>query len=605
MCGIVGTIGYKNRSLLEDMNEMQFHRGPDSAGVYWNCNSNVGLAMRRLSIVDLENGSQPMFNEDGSVVVVFNGEIFNAPELREKLVKKGHTFKTTNSDTEVIVHLYEEYKNDMFGILNGMFAIALYDLNAEKLLLARDHVGIKPLFYEVNDGKVRFASELKSIVKTNNFKSAIDNEALSHYLSIQFIPAPLTIYSKVKKLEAGESIVIDVNTLEIEHFKYWDINRYTNNKAINDYDEAVNIVKKEVSEAIKRWEMSDVPVACLLSGGLDSSILTSVISKSNEVEAYTLGFSAAEDIDERKLAELVASRNNVNINEIILEAEDLLQELPEMVEALDEPYGGGIPSWFVYKELGAKYKVAITGVGGDELFGNYGKWKRYESLEERLYYVKNFVFSGGGIRELILYPHGSIYHMYMSDRLKRKFLQKTKFNKNSNTARMYHEQLKGIKDKSYRNKIVGIDFRMQLPEEFLMMTDRFSMAHSVEARTPFLDRKLIEKVMSINPKLRTNEISYKKLIMDACGDLLPEELLRAKKKGFVIPYKEWLRGELRNQMENFMSKEYLEEQGIFNYKISEKLWNSFCYKENDRYTAFVWTVFMFQLWYENNRIYIV
>lgn len=593
MCGIVGTVGIKNNERLKVMNQIQFHRGPDSEGMYWNEKEKVGLAMRRLEIVDITMGSQPMFNENKDIVIVFNGEIFNAPELRKKLMLKGHSFETLNSDTEVLVHLYEEIGQDMLNELNGMFAFLIWDNNKKILFGARDYAGIKPLYYFKEKDTLLAASELKSIISGGGINKELDMQSISDYLSLQFIPSPRTIYKDIKKLGAGEAFIYNVYENSFYVYRYWNVKNCIADRYMY-YDEAVWMIRKKMTIAVERWKMSDVQTSCLLSGGIDSASLVAMLSsEGNIINTFTLGFENECDVDERRLAALVANRYHTHHTEIILKEDDLLSDLNEMIYALDEPYAGGIPSWYVYKMIGKQYKVAFTGVGGDELFGNYGKWIRYESRKNRFGAYRWEYKKGVSVMNFIRYPYGSIYHKYMPDNIKKKIF----IHAFTDVDYLYEMMIKENKTKSWKNTIPCIDFKMQLPDEFLFMTDRFSMAHSVEARTPFLDKEFIQTVFGILPEIRTSSQSLKGLYIDAVKDLLPNEIINAPKKGFIIPYEHWLKGKLKNLVEYYFSVDFVKRQGIFNRNLKDVLLQPFM-KGESQYTPYIWTILMFQLWYD-------
>lgn len=603
MCGIVGCVGLNTPEQLERMNQLQLHRGPDEGGVYWDDKAKVGLAMRRLGIVDLATGSQPMYNEDRSIVIVFNGEIFNAPELRKKLLQHGHKFASKNSDTEVLVHLYEEKGKDMLQELNGMFAFLIWDSKKAIVLGARDYAGMKPLYYAKQGKNILFASELKCIVGSGDFKGKLDMQSVSDFLSLQFIPAPRTIYENVKKLGAGEAFLYDVNEEKFDLFQYWSVKECFHNNVKKS--EVKHIIRNELEQAVLRWKMSDVPTACLLSGGIDSAALVGLLSKqgNDTLNTFTLGFENEDSIDERSLASVVAKKYETNHTEVVISADDLLSEVKSMVDALDEPYAGGIPSWYMYKIIGEKYKVAFTGVGGDELFGNYGKWIRYENIVARFQCYSKELKRGAGVTELLKHPYGSIYHKYMPEKLKQQIFLSDGSQKFFAVNERYEILLKDKEIESWKDIVPYIDFRMQLPDEFLFMTDRFSMAHSVEARTPFLDKKFIQTVLSIEPNARTNSKLLKETFIESVKDILPQQIIDAPKKGFVIPYQRWLQNNMKELVSYYFSEEFLIKQGIFKGNMREILLDPFM-KGKSQYTPFIWNIFMFQLWYDMNKVYI-
>lgn len=595
MCGIVGLIKYNSKELLLKMNEIQFHRGPDYGGSYWDNEKLVGLAMRRLSIVDISSGKQPMENEDGTIILIFNGEIFNAPILRRELIKKGHIFKTESSDTEVLVHLYEEYEENMLNMLNGMFAFAIYDKNRNIIFIARDQMGIKPVHYVYNGTQLAFASEIKSLRTTGIAGRRINKESLWNYLSFQCVPAPLTIFEDINTLPCAHYLIYDMNDSSLKVEKYWDciVNRKIYTGTERDLREYVNV---NIEEAIERWTMSDVPLACSLSGGLDSSIIAAIVSKRHELHTYSLGFMDYEGYDERTLAAELAEKYDTKHEEIILTPNELLKDITDIIQTLDSPYAGGIPSWFVFKRICGQEKVVFNGTGGDELFGNYSKWLRYEHPIERLRVYRQFLNWGESINEFFKHFTGSIYHKYLTENMKKDILI-LEDGEDFNTNRSIETLFQSCPSREWRDRIPYIDFKIQLPEEFLMMLDRFSMHFSMEARVPFLDRELVEKMLGIPGSLRTQKYNPKYLLKEAMGGLLPENYLTAPKRGFVMPYKEWLQKELKEAVFDLCTGDYIQRQGLFSENIEKGLIKPF-YEGKDDLTPIVWTIFMFQLWYQ-------
>lgn len=596
MCGIVGTVKYRDKEILHKMNEIQVHRGPDSQGVFWSEELLVGLAMRRLSIVDLENGTQPMYNENRHCALVFNGEIFNADILRKELLKKGHTFVTVSSDTEVLVHLYEEYGTDMLNYLNGMFAFAICDMDRKRIFVARDQMGIKPLHYIFDGSKLAFASEMKSLTGVGLSQKKIDENALWQYLSFQCVPAPMTIYEDIRILPAAHYMLFDIETAELKIEKYWDC--IENRKKYEGSAEELSLfVRKQVEEAVERWTMSDVPLACSLSGGLDSTIIAAIVSRKRELHTYSLGFENESEFDERRLAKLVAQKCGTRHTEIVLTPDELLKDFGKMIKSMDTPYGGGVPSWFVFREISGNEKVAFNGTGGDELFGNYSKWLRYEHPLERYKQTKHFLQIGEKKTEFVLHPNGTIYHKYMTEGMKNRVVNKPHhgiINTNTWLEKTWRECPSG----HWRDRIPYVDFKIQLPEEFLMMLDRFSMNFSIEARVPFLDRELVENILGIPAQLRTKKYNAKYLLKEAFGDMLPEELLSFPKSGFAIPQNAWLKNELKEMVVDMCTGTTIKQQGLFSVDLEKQLILPFYNGRNDL-TLLVWTVLMFQRWYFN------
>lgn len=598
MCGIVGYTGANDPGLLKAMNFSQVYRGPDDEGYFADEANRINLAMRRLSIVDLEDGHQPMSNNDDSLWIVFNGEIFNTFDLRKELEKEGYSFRTNHSDTETLIYMYQHYGTGMLKYLNGMFAFVIYDKKNRKLFGARDHFGIKPLYYSLVREKFSFASELKSLLKLPWIGREINAQSVYHYFTFQAVPAPATIFEKVQKLPAGHYLEYYFEKNELKTDSYWKPRLSTMDVSELVEKNLPSVIREKFLQAVSRWSLSDVPIGCSLSGGVDSSAIVAAMAQTGNtpVRTYTVGYTDAPDIDETKYAALVARKWNTEHHEIMVRPDDLLKELDRMTFHLDEPYAGGLPSWFVYKTMSKDVKVAMTGSGGDELFGNYGKWKFYENFRSHLYRIRRYIADGGRLSHLLRYPNGSHHYPYYNDGFKQRQLFNNEFIKNiTPSAALLQLYWNGS---SKRDAVAKVDLRLQLPEEFLLMTDRFSMAFSVEARTPFLDVEFAEFIYSIPSSIRTEIGSLKYLFINAIKDWLPPELLSAPKKGFVLPLDKWLRNELKDEVEALLDKKFLEHQGIFNpgirKTIVEPFYKNLAHKNQDWR---LWELLMFQKWY--------
>lgn len=633
MCGIVGIIGRQEPSWLGAMNASLTHRGPDDFGEYRDDEADVALAMRRLSILDLAGGHQPMSNEGGSVWIVFNGEIYNSPEIRAWLVARGHRFATTNSDTEVLLHLYEEKGEEMLQELNGMFAFVIYDRNRKLLFGARDRVGIKPLYYSKRPGFFAFASELKSLLTLPNTERRVDEQSAFHFMTLLYVPGESSIFAGIKRLPPGHWFKLSLPEQELVIQPYWKLN--VHRPEARSENEWCDLIRHQLEEAVSRWMLSDVPVGCSLSGGLDSSTIIGLLSRMGYegVKTYSLGFAGQdeEEWDELSLARRVAARWGTEHSEIILHPEELLDDLIQMVWHLDEPYGGGLPSWYVFRSMSEDVKVGLTGTGGDELFGNYGKFLDFENsrlqqlshrhpyLREMGQHLPGWVWSAWrkmlsaapndllaeikprlmDMEQVCRSPFGHYYYasqIYFSDRLKRESVFGVASAGLKDTASYLQHLHDEAASSNVRDVIAYVDFQTQLPEEFLLMTDRFSMAHSLEARTPFLDHTLIEMIYRIPPSIRTQGGNLKYLLKRAVGDILPDEIKGARKRGFVIPVKLWLRGRLRPLAERLLSPERLQQQGIFRPAFYHRYVRPHLEGQAD-HTWQVWAALMFQLWH--------
>lgn len=603
MCGIVGILGSQEDTWIELMNNAQIHRGPDDSGVFRALSGKLTLAMRRLSIIDINDGHQPMIDSATGNVIVFNGEIFNAPQLRKQLERTGSVFQTDHSDTEVLLQLYKKFGPQMLDHINGMFAFVIYNPSKGTLFGARDQTGIKPFFYSCNTGQLVFASELKSILMLPFISRELDRQSIHHYLTLQFVPSPRTIYKDVNKLPAGHSFTYCVKTSTMVIERYWippcgDENR---NMDVTTDSAASAQLRTHLEAAVKRWSTSDVPVGCSLSGGLDSSAVVGLMAQSSDqpVNTWSLGFEDLDEVflDERALASEVSKKWGTNHHEIIMRPRDILNDLDSMVVSLDEPYAGGLPSWYVYKAMATEVKVVMTGTGGDELFGNYGKWRGYYGFSA----IKRFAqrTKSQGIKEVLKYPNGARYNGYFLENEKKKICGNTDGLFES-TPQLIENIWREAKASDPRQAVAYVDLATQLPEEFLMMTDRFSMAWSLEARTPFLDRDLMEYALSLNADLKTNPKNLKIILKNAVGDLVPKNVLRASKRGFVLPIRSWIKGALRPMVELYLGEKFLKDQDIFDRRIYKQYVIPHMNDSADNSWR-IWTLLMFQLWWAQSQ----
>ena len=557
MCGIAGVVGAWDDALLERLGASLRHRGPDGGGVVTE--GDVALVARRLAILDLETGEQPMTSPSGRSTIVFNGEIYNAPQLRERLERAGRVFATDHSDTEVVLAQWEEHGAAGLQALNGMVAFALLDREQRELVLVRDRLGIKPLYY--TDAPFAFASELRTLLHGPGIERELDRESLFHYLSLRFVPGERSILAGVKRLAPGHLLRHDLERGVTSVQRWWKLEL----GGAADPGE----LRGRLREAVVRWTLADVPVAVSLSGGLDSSAVTALLAESGAaMRTYSLGF-AGED-DELPLARALAERWGTDHHEAVVDADELLDDLLQMVWALDEPYGGGLPSWYVYRFMAEDVKVGLTGTGGDELFGNYRRFVPFERARLR-------ALRRGDVRRYHFEPS-----YYFADEEKRA-LGIDGPDTSALLQRVYDES----GSSHSRDSVLYLDVATQLPDEFLHVTDRFSMAWSLEARTPFLDHELVEYVASLPPEVRTDADDPKRLLRAAVAELLTPAHLEAPKQGFVFPLERWLRGELRPLAERLVSREHLRAQGIFREDAD------FLALDAER----LWPVLMFQLWH--------
>ena len=598
MCGIVGLCGAQDPSWLTALNRRIVHRGPDDHGEYRDPAAGVSLAMRRLSILDLSGGHQPMGTEDGGCWIVFNGEIYNAGDLRTDLEKQGVRFQTNHSDTEVLLRLYQKEGPSMLKKLNGMFAFVIYDRNRRLLFGARDRLGIKPLYYTEQGGLFAFASELKALLSLPGFRREIDNGSLYHYMSLLYVPGEQSIFQGIRRLPPAHCFTYTLSDKQLKIERYWDFP--TEEQQGISVEDWASRIRRQLETAVRRWVISDVPVGYALSGGVDSPALVGLLATQGmrNLKTYSLGFAAPEEQhwDELPRAREVAKRWGTDHQEIILQPGDLLKDLVRMVWFLEEPYGGGLPSWYVFEFMHREVKVGVTGTGGDELFGNYGKFRFLENPWLRTKrgirkILEPGIHGGSSPTEILL---DSVY--YLTDPVKKQQI----FEKSQVPTEETSRYLSRCWDRSgpgqIRRGIARLDCTTQLPDEFLQMTDRFSMAHSLEARVPYLDHELVELCFQIPAGLRMRSTDPKYLLKMAVRDLLSDSLLSAPKRGFVIPVQRWLREELRPLAEQLLHPDRLKRQGIFR----PDFWTTFVRPHLEGRADFTWVVWaglMFQLWH--------
>ena len=558
MCGIAGVVGSWDDALLERLGASLRHRGPDGGGAVTD--GEVALVARRLAIIDLEDGDQPMTSPSGRSTIVFNGEIFNAPELRARLEAAGRVFATDHSDTEVVLALWEERGESAQRELNGMFAFALLDRERRELVLVRDRLGIKPLYYA--ERPFAFASELKALLHVPGVSRELDGESLFHYLSLRFVPGERSIFRDVRRLPPGHLLRVDLETGARRTERWWKLE-------FRRDETAAERLREELAAAVRRWTLSDVPIAVSLSGGLDSGAVTALLAAGGaSVRTYSVGFGDGDD--ELPLAQELARRWGTDHHELVVSPDELLDHLLQMVWALDEPYGGGLPSWFVYRFMAEDVKVGLTGTGGDELFGNYRRFVPFERARLRR-------LRGADVRRYHFEPS-----YYFGDDEKRALGVD-----GADTAALLQSVYDESGSESTRDSVLYLDASTQLPDEFLHVTDRFSMAWSLEARTPFLDHELVELVASIPPEQRTDADDPKRLLRAAVSDLLTPAYLEAPKRGFVFPLDRWLQNELRPLGQRLLDPERLRAQGILRPD------HDYLSLDAER----LWPLLMFQLWH--------
>lgn len=623
MCGINGYFQFKRELDSEQtgaavhlMNEKIIHRGPDEEGIFRN--DEIGMGIRRLSIIDLQTGKQPMYNEDGSLAIIANGEIYNYKSLKSDLLSKGHIF-TSMSDSEVILHCYEEYGEDCFNKLTGMFAFAIYNIIEQKLIIARDRAGEKPLYYYKDKTKFIFASELKSILVNETVPKIICKKALNQYLQLTYIPAPLTIIENISKLLAGHYMVIQRDG-EIVIRQYWDA-KYDEGSIITNYDECRKLLREAMFEAVEECMNSDVPLGAFLSGGIDSATIVGTMSKisSKPIETFTIGFKN-KGFDESNRAELTSKLHNTKHHIFWLDYNNTLPELDKILNNIDEPFADSsyIPTYLVSKCARQYVKAVLTGDAGDELFGGYSKYliryyaDKYKSMPKwfRENIIKRTVFSLPDKGETMRKIRKVIDNAEKDIFTQRKNLMCLGF-KSNELPLLLSEYTNGVEaldfikdyyDKGYSadneiNSALYTDFKVVLEGDMLPKVDRAGMLCSLEARVPMLHKNVVETAFIIPYKYKINSSNSKIILKDTFSDLIPKELLNARKSGFGVPVGDWLRNELKYELMLLTDRSFIEEQAIFNYNYIEQLIKEH-YSFTKNRSSELWTLFVFQKWYK-------
>ncbi len=630
------------------MCERIVHRGPDSEGLWTD--DRVALGMRRLSVIDLKTGDQPVFNCDRSVVVMMNGELYNYREVRADLEKRGHKFET-ETDTEILPHLYEEYGDAMVDHVNGMFAFALWDTRKKKLLIARDRFGEKPLYYGVFDGKLIYGSEPKALLAHPSVKPEINLDALRHCLSFDYVPAPMSIYKGISKLPAGHLLTVENG--EIKTRRYWNLSwqkpdregglvtrhdhgnganaqldrpALPNGQASASFDSKASDLKELLSDAVRMRLVSDVPLGILLSGGIDSSTIAAFATQhaTEKVKTFSIGFEE-DSFDESKYARLVAKHLNTEHHEEILSAGKAGDLVSEIGTWLDEPLSDGslIPTYLLSRFVRQHVTVALGGDGGDELFAGYPMYYAHKAAG---YYAAIPSFIRNGLIEPVVNALPVSTKNMSFDYKAKRFVAATKFDAVTRHHSWFgsfsidqHERLltpdvlnnsggdiyKGAREMlplsdatTEIERMQFLDINFYLAEDILTKVDRAAMAVSLETRAPFLDPRVARFAASVPLEYKLKGSKGKFILKEAVKDLIPAEIINRPKKGFGIPVAEWLKGRLNPLLHDMLAPERLKSQGLFNADYVQTL-----IKEHETGIAShhkeLWTLLVFQLWWEN------
>jgi asparagine synthase (glutamine-hydrolysing) len=620
MCGING-FNFSSEELIRKMNEKVKHRGPDGDGVFV-CDK-VSFGHTRLAIIDLsDKASQPMFSEDNSIVLIFNGEIYNFQDLRKELREKGYKFNS-NSDSEVIVNSYREFGVDCVKKINGIFAFAIYDKRDDSVFIARDRVGVKPLYYywdnnpsaNSGQGKFIFSSEIKAILE-HGIKKEVDIDALNIYFRTLYVPAPFTMFRGVKKLEPGSYLIYKNNKLENK--KYWQPNDFSN---IEEYDDAKSQIEKLMKDSVRLQLISDRPVGVFLSGGVDSTVITGLVSEITKSKVKT--FSCKYDVDsdkfnsDAKLAKQTSEHYGTDHQEILITGRDAKDNLFDVFYHMDEPVSNTtqIATYILSKHTKEKVAVVLGGDGGDELFGGYERYKLSRMISEYQndsgilkkilgnLFIKIGSIGIPSLSKMKLPPDASRYLSFMAQKEKDLVFLKSGINNSSITKDFYQEKYFSennaeLNKKDFEKMFMWADVRSWLVDESLMRSDKMSMAYGLEQRVPILDHRLVELSLKIPTNWKIRGTDTKAIFKDAMKSYIPDYVLKEPKRGWFSPTSIWLRNDLKDIVYEVLSPEYNKgAQEFFDFeKIKQMLddhIDSKAYHMN-----LLWALLTFQIWYK-------
>ncbi len=621
MCGIAGIFEYKSRkridkAILHGMLSTIEHRGPDERGVLFT--GDLAVGMQRLSIIDLAGGKQPISNEDGKVTIVFNGEIYNYRELRETLRSRGHILRTS-SDTEVIVHLYEDLGEDCVKELRGMFAFALWDSARKRLFIARDRLGIKPVYYTDQNGSLIFGSEIKSILAHPDVVASLNLEGLGHYISLKYVPAPETMFSGICALPPGHLLTCDRNGSKVR--RYWDLSFSESKENHRSEETCAEQLEALLRESVRLHLMSDVPFGAFLSGGVDSSVVVALMQQvmNVPVKTFSVGFrgGGSEVFSELPFARLVANRFKTDHHEIYVTPDDFMDLAGKIVWHLDQPIADNacVANYMVSRLAAQHVKMVLTGEGGDELFAGYARYagERLSSVFQFLpAQVKssalNLVQQLPGSRRLKI----ALFAFCQPDELTRmvswfplfdrarkpRLLTEEVFHQLSDpyAVDVFRKQLESADAKEWLSRMLYVDTKLWLPDDLLARGDKTSMAASLEGRVPLLDHKLVEFAASLPSDMKIKRLVRKYLLKKVARKWLPAEVIDRKKAGFPMPFSLWFRKECRSFVHDLLSPETTKRRGLFNSDYIQSL-----LLEHDAGTAdhgqLLWGLMSVELWH--------
>jgi asparagine synthase (glutamine-hydrolysing) len=607
------------RGEIEAMLRPIAHRGPDGEGIHLD--QSVGLGHLRLSIIDLDTGAQPMTNEDGTIWIILNGEIYNFQELRDRLTAKGHSFRS-KSDTEVIIHLYEELGPDCVNQLRGMFAFAIWDSNRRRLFLARDRVGIKPLYYCQTRDALYFASEMKAILTEPTIQRDIDLGAVRTFFSFQYVPGDATLFKSIRKLEAGHYMLAQEGKVTVR--QYWDL-RFTKHRYGKNFDEVVEELYDLLGSTVRDHMIADVPVGVLLSGGVDSSAVLSfaIHGTGKKVKTFTVGFDGENVVDERPYARLSANAFGTEHHETTISAKDFWGFLPNYVWHMEEPVcePPAVALYYISKLAREHVKVLLSGEGGDEAFAGYPNYPNMMRLERIAAAVGPLARPIGALSMLAGRVAGDErvgrYGHALGRPLSSQYFSRTSgptgfFNRNAATffdpdfltetasasPEVFVNHLTNrLNGAPLINKMLYIDTKTWLPDDLLVKADKMTMANSLELRVPLLDHKVLEFAASLPPDFKVCGKQTKRILKATFAKVLPKEVLNRRKAGFPIPYESWLRRELKSEVKDVLLSDRATSRGYFRKAEVNRLLHAQTNSSGDKHAKEVFCLLALELWH--------
>ena len=602
MCGFCGYINRKEKTHIKKMNDMIAHRGPDDESYYTD--DLIAMGFRRLSIIDLKGGRQPISNENNTMYITFNGEIYNYKEIKKDLINKGHIFKT-NTDTEVILHGYEEYKEKILDKLRGMFAFVIWNKKTETLFGARDHFGQKPFYYANMQGTFMYASEIKSLLKHPDFLKQINKETLKPYLTFQTSVLNETFFKNVYKLKPGHYFTYDENTKKMDIQKYYEV---TFNPKKEDFENLVDKIDETITKSIDYHTISDVPVGSYLSGGIDSSYVVSYLKPN---KTFSVGFDY-QNFNEVPLAKDLSDILHIQNKNELINADDFFESIDKVQYYADEPTANlsAVPLYFLSKLASKDVKVVLSGEGADELFGGYTsydedeKLKKYRKLPFFIrkffkliisplpqFHGKNFLTKGGSKIEDYFIGQAFVFDNKEANQiLTDKYKSDLKY---QDITKPYFDK---VKDKDDLTKMQYLDMNLWLPNDILLKADKMSMANSLELRVPILDKEVFKLASTIPTEYKLSHGTTKYILRKSASKRIPESWYKRRKKGFPVPIIKWFREEkyyniVKKMFEEDFTKEFFDQQKLL--KMLEKH-----YKGQKNYCRKIWNVYVFLVWYK-------